>query len=30
MLWSLVAGFSERLIPDFLTGLGSEVTRSKS
>jgi hypothetical protein len=27
MLWSVVAGFSERVVPDFLSGLSREITR---
>jgi hypothetical protein len=27
MLWSIVAGFSERAVPDFLTGLSKDLVR---
>jgi hypothetical protein len=30
MLWSVVAGFSERIVPDFLSGLGRELMRKQS
>jgi hypothetical protein len=30
MMWSIVAGFSERLIPDFLSSLGKNVSQRSS
>jgi hypothetical protein len=30
MLWSVVAGFSERAVPDFLSSLSRDLVRSPS